>query len=238
MPIPALVGRPSTKTNNDILVYATTKIGIMERTKLRTDIGLHVGTIGCCGGQPTDEHCSCPDPSIQATVTMNKNRGMVGPIGIHAPLYTSTIGHIDPVGMNDMVAHVCLPDPGLNLENFQLICFDQGASPKPGVSHRAIPRKYNPIDHYVRQRPENTITLNDLFVASPWGLNRFRGIPCTILIAVTYEGTGLFTELQFYNNVLLNPTPMNAGSDGNASIDISMEGPFSFCAIFTNPTTM
>lgn len=226
MALPALVYSPRTKTNNEVMIYANLGVGLMKYTKIKYNTGVATSPFVCCGGA-----CDCPPVSFWATMTLNKNGGAIGPIPASAPLYAAAEGQHDPTVNGDMAGVACLPNP----ENDFLICFDQGAAPSPGLPYRPIPVKFNTVDHYVRQRPENTITLNDLFVADWQGLQRIRGIPVTIIIKVTPEGSGVFQEIQYYCNVILNPSPMNSGSDGNASIDISMDGPFSFCAIFTAP---
>lgn len=224
MALPPLLYSPKTKTSNEVLVYANLGIGLTEYVAVMTDAGLQTNPVTCCGGD-----CNCPPSSFQATVIQNRNNGAVGALPQYSPLYSAIEGVSNPASVGDIVTHVCLPNPD---DDF-LICFDQGASPSPGVPFRPVPVKFNPVDHYVRQRTENTITLNDLFVADHRGLQRIRGLPCTIIIKITPEGSGAYQEIQYYCNVTLTPSPMNSGSDGNASIDISMDGPFSFCAFFT-----
>lgn len=224
MALPGLIWSPRTKTSNEILIYANLGVGLMKFTKVFYTGGLQTSPFVCCGGT-----CICPNNSFWATMTLNKNGGAIGPIVTASPLYAAAEGQHDPTIVGDMAGVACLPDP----EDDFLICFDQGVNPTPGLPYRPIPAKFNAVDHYVRQRSENTITLNDLFVADYQGLQRIRGIPVTVIIKISPEGSGVFQEIQYYCNVILNPSPMNSGSDGNASIDISMEGPFSFCAIFT-----
>jgi hypothetical protein len=226
-----LVNYPKTKTSNDIQIYFNPYIGRVTHNVMH-DGNNHIATpVQCCVDPALEESCTCPVNSFEATVIQKKNQGAVGPLTAFSPLYAATRGRINPIAEADFVSWVCLPPPDYDT----LICFDQGASVSPGVSHRPIPLKYNPVDHYVRQRPENTLTLNDLFVSNWDGLQRIRGIPCTIIIKVAVEGSSLYSEIQYYSNVLLSPSQMNSGSDGNASIDISMDGPFSFCAIFAGP---
>lgn len=229
MPLPALSWQKKTKTSNEVLIYAHNHVGLQEEVQLHGNAAVPVQ---CCGGD-----CDCPAGAITATMTIGPNKGSIGGgvIPANAPLYSAAVGdHLGTTTIaGDMIAKVCLPDFDITSDDMELICFDQGAVPNPGLSFRPIPVKFNAVDHYVRQRPENTITLNDLFVANNDGLNRFTGRPCTIIIVVNPDGAGAYQCIQYYCNVLLNPKPMNSGSDGNASIDISMEGSFSFyCAFY------
>ncbi len=234
-----LLDYPKTKTGNDIQVYYNLGIGRIYKNLVYTGHSPHGVTeapVVCCVDQRFTESCECPDPPgplDKVTIIMAKNRGVVGTLPKYSPLHTATLGEHPPTALGDIVAYACLPDP----EDDKLICFDQGISVSPGVSTRAIPVKYNAADHHVRQRPENTITLNDLFVSNWEGVQRIRGIPCTIIIKIGVEGANVYTEIQYYSNVVLNPSPMNSGSDGNASIDISMEGNFAFSAIFSGSSS-
>jgi hypothetical protein len=231
MPLPALAWSPRTKTSNEVQVWANLGLGIIEYTKVLYDapVGLQSAAFNCCGGA-----CTCPLNSFVATRTINRNSGAVGTLPVAAPLYSAIEGDHDPIVVGDMVQQICLPNP----EDDFLICFDQGAVSSPGMPYRAIPVKFNSVDHYVRQREDNTITLNDIYVSNRRGLQRIMGIPVTIIIKTTPEGSGIFQDIQYYSNVILSPSPMNSGSDGNASIDISMEGPFAFSAIFAASPTV
>jgi hypothetical protein len=228
--LPNLIRTKKTKTNNEVTIWANLDVGRVVSTSIyisgqnRTTAFTHAS---CC----TDllGVCGCPVGSFAATVNMCKNVSAIGLLPPASPIFAAVEGTSPPGAEGDMVYNICLPNPA----NDFLICFDQGAAPSPGLSYKPIPLKYDPVSHYVRQRPENTITLSDLFVADRSGLQRIRGIPVTIIIKVSPDGCGVFQEIQYYSNVILNPKPMNSAADGNASIEISMEGPFSFCAIFS-----
>jgi len=222
-----------TKTNNEILVYYNLGVGMIDKVAVARDNGVCIpqkfDPQECCN-DPINDNCQCPSDFWAATVVPKFNRGPGdGSIPKQAPLFFAVEDYENPTVAGDVFWHVCLPP----CENDKLICFDQGVVPNPGTIIRAIPRKFNPVNHYVLQRPENTLTLNDLFVSDRVGLQRIRGVPCTIIVKVNPDGAGAFQEIQYYCNVMLNPRPMNSGSDGNASIEISMEGTYSFCAIFS-----
>lgn len=221
------------KSSNEILVYLNMGVGLIKDTALfsvlngvmRATDNPHFG-IGnlCCG-----RSCVCPDNSWDATVIQNKNTVAVGGLPVNSPLFAAIPDVIDPAGEGDIVNHVCLP----TIEDDVLICHDQGASAQPGIVFQSIARKFNTIDHRIRQRPENSLTLQNLFVSSWVGLQRFMGVPCTAIIRVNPDGVGTFQEVHYYCDLVLTPVPMDSG-EGNDPINISMSGDYSFAAIFAN----
>lgn len=223
MVLPTLVHSKKTRTSNEVLVYYNLDVGLKTKILHHNGAGVNEHTVESCGGDD-----ACPGGSFTATFLEVENQGAVGTIPAKAPLLTAAEGEQQPGTAGDSATVVCLPDP----TNDVLICFDQGAAPSPGLSVRPVPRKFNPVDHYVRQRSENSISLTDLHVSHWNGLQRIKGRRCTIIIKVSPDGTGVFSEIQYYCNVLLNPVPMNSGSDGNANIEISMDGSFSFACVF------
>jgi hypothetical protein len=214
-----------TKTGNEAWIYYSLQVGIIKEVRTLTDAGVQafdMTNTGC--GNPI-----CPDPSFDASVIEIPNTGSMGNIPQQAPVGFASEEVADPTTIGDSVSIACLPNPAED----ELICYDQGFSASPGLSYRPIARKFQTVDHYVRQRSENTLSMNDLFVSNRDGLQRIQGRPVTIIVKISPDGTGQFSEIQYYCNVILNPQPMNSGGDGNASIDVSLEGTFDFFAVFS-----
>lgn len=65
-------------------------------------------------------------------------------------------------------------------------------------------------------------------------MQRFMGVPCTVIIKVNPDGVGALQEVHYYCDVVMNPMPMDSG-EGNDPINISMTGTYNFAAIFANP---
>jgi hypothetical protein len=227
MPIPTLLWSPKTKTNNETWIYYHEAVAYVVETRIMTETGLAppIARVSCGGG----DECLLGTEIITFLEKENCDPIGGGLIAALSPVGTAAAGALDPVTVGDYTVVAKIPD----FTNATLICFDQGFNPTPGVTRKPIPRKFDPADHYVRQRPENSITLSDLYVSNWRGLQRIKGRRCTLFACVTPDGSGVFQEIQVYGNVLLNPKHMNSASDGNASIEISMDGTFSFVAIFS-----
>jgi hypothetical protein len=182
-----------------------------------------------------------PAPSSNVTINMGgqfgTNTGAIGVIPGLSALYTGCDAFVAPGAVGDMALQCEIPriaggvpDPGAG---WALLCYDHSFKADPGVVWKPIVNKFNPVDHYVRQRPDNKLSLTAMFVNGQAHLQRLRGIPLTLALCVVPDGMGVFSEIQVYADVMLNVPPMAAGSDGNASIEISAEGSFSWCGIFT-----
>jgi hypothetical protein len=220
MVLPTLVYDGKTKTGNEVLVFANLGVGILKQ---QLGFGTSVNITPCVSGE------ACPTGSFDATVINNPNKGAVGTIPANAPVFTAAEGVQNPTVAGDTADVLCLPNPA---DDF-LICFDQGVQPTLGETFRAVPRKYNPVDHVVRIRGEFSISLTDLFISNWDGIQKLRGRRSTIIVKIMPGGGGSFQEIQYYTNVTLNVPPVNTGNDGNASIEIQGQGAFSFCAIFS-----
>lgn len=174
----------------------------------------------------------CTETLAILTSCGNTAIGAAAPLGIPAnsPIYTAMIGgSAAPVGVGDSLLIADVPC----WQDLTLVCYDQGGSPSPGIPYRAIPRKFNPVDHYVRIRPENRITLSELYVSNWDGLQRIKGCPCTVVVALMPSGFGAYQEIIYYCNVVFPPQGNNWGAEGNDSQTISLEGSFSFCAVLS-----
>lgn len=229
--LPAFTYDPKTKVNAETMVYAIPYPGqILDALQYRADSGtLHkasdINANGCCGGE-----CPCPPVSFNATVTQNANKAPIGGLPINSPLYSAVTGLINPTGDGDSVYHVCLPE----FSEMTLICFDQGVSPTIGHNQKPIGRKFLNVDHRVRQKTSDTISLSDLFVSNWDGLSAIRGIPSTIAVLVTPDGIAT-QQITFYSNVVINPMTPSHGSDENESITLTFEGDINFIATFSAP---
>lgn len=221
MVLPTLAYAGQSKTGNEIAVYANLGVGILK--KINYFGGSKVVT-PCVAGE------TCPPNSFDATVLATlPNVGAVGVIAANSPLYTAAEGDQGPTVAGDVAYMLCLPDPSLDF----LICYNQGFQATPGASYRTIPVKFNPVDHVVPQRSDNSLSLGDLFVSDRDGLQKIRGRRCTIIVYIYPGGGGQPQEIQYYTNAILNVPPMNFGEDGNASVSISGSGSYSFCGVFS-----
>ncbi len=215
-----LVAGPKTKIGNEVLVYANLGVGLLTN---QLGFGTNRAVTPCVAG------ITCPQSSFQATVLNKPNVGAVGIIPANYPVFAAAEGVQAPTVSGDTADVLCLPHPAGDF----LICFDQGIQIGIGQTFRNIPRKFNPVDHAVRQRGDYSLTLTDLFISSLSGIEQVRGRPCTIIVKIAPDGGGSYSEIQYYTNVILNVPPMNTGNDGNASVEIQATGNFSFCATFS-----
>lgn len=231
MPLATLAWHPKVKINGDIWVYYNPDPGKITHSVLFSGGIVHTVQRRRCGTYPDGEDSVAEGGQIVATVVATPNSVVAGDIPADAPPGFAVEAETDPTGEGDFFYRVALPDP----TNDVFLCFDQGFSSKPSNKFRPIPNKLSEIDHYVNQRGENTLTVSDQFVSNWRGLQKIAGRPCTIIVKITPNGTGVFSELQYYCNVILNPAPMNAGADFNEPIAISMDGTYDFNAIFSAP---
>lgn len=133
--------------------------------------------------------------------------------------------------VGDTVDILCMPNP----DDDVLICFDQGFTVTIGRADRPIPRKFLAADHFVRQRPENSIRVSDLLVGHWSGLQRINGIDVTLIAKIFPDGGTAPSEIQYFLGARLSVPPMNSGAEANDSIQIDAEGTFNFAAIFSAP---
>lgn len=221
--LPTMQYSKLTKTSNDVAVYYNLGVGMVKKRMYN-------------GGFMTDPACGgssvCPAGSFDATVLTSvtaDDQPVFGSFPANSPIGTAFEGEVAPNADGVFANLVCLPNPA----NDVLICFDGGVEANLGQTYRAVPRKYNPADHWVPQRAENTLRISDLFVSNWAGVERIRGRRVTIIVKVFVPGgSGAPTEIQYYSNAMLNVPTMNSGNDGNANIEIQGEGNFSIYAVF------
>lgn len=233
--LPGLVYNGRTKVGAEALVYFNLYPGLIVGSIAYDGTQIvKTSLAGCYGGETVDSN------GFAARVLVTENAAAIDGIPLGAPIFTAeeaaeapstdiTTFSATPSVAGDAVDIVCLGDPA----NDVLICYDQGFSFSPGLSSRPIPRKFNPADHYVRQRPENSLSLTDLFVSNWDGLQAIKGKTVSIIVKISPDGSGSYSEIQYYGGVRLNPVPINAPGDANESMEISMDGTFNFVAIFS-----
>jgi hypothetical protein len=239
MVLPTLVYSGLSKTGNDSLIYFNLDVG-REIGRLVYD-GTTVQKVsfsGCAGGATNPAGGFAAFAVLQSAGAIN---GGTFPTGLPAksPLFQAveTATYSDDitaytctfVTAGDAVSVVSLPNPA----NDTLICYDNGFSANPGTTLRPVPRKFNPADHYVVQRIEGTINLGDMYVSAWEGLQRIMGRRVTIIQKISAGGNGLFSEIIYYGNVYVAPQAANNPADGNASVEITAVGAFSFMARFS-----
>lgn len=220
MVLPVMQYSPKTKTGNEVVLYYNLDVGIVKKHMYFG--GFTVEPI--CGGSS-----ACPPSSFDATVLTTPSMQAFGGFPANSPVFSAVEGEQSPPDAGVFADLICLPNPA----NDVAFCFDNGFEANPGIPYRAVPRKFNPADHYVRQRSENTLRLTDAYVSNWAGVERIRGRRVTIIAKVFPEGGGAPSEIQYYSNVLLNVTPLTYGNDGNATIEVTGEGSFNSVAVFS-----
>ncbi len=129
----------------------------------------------------------------------------------------------------DSVEIIALPHP----DNDVLLCYDQGLNAEIQDEFRAIPRKFVTADHYVRQRPSNTISLAEFFVCNLQGLSLLRGRDVTIIAKFYPDGGAVPSQIDYFTGVRLN-VPREIPQEANDSVQVNASGSFkqfiSFCA--------
>ena len=222
MVLPSLTYDGHTRIGAEVLVYANLGVGILKK---QLGFGSSVDITSCVAGE------ECPVGSFDVTVINKPNIGAVGVIPALAPIYSAAEGEQAPTVSGDSADVICLPNPDGDF----LICYDQGITATPGETFRAVGRKYNPVDHTVRIRGEQSLSITDMLVSNWDGVRRINGRRCTIIVKIFPAGGGNISEIQYYTNVVLNVPTINTGSDVNASVELQASGNYSFCAIFSAP---
>jgi|GEM_PF-5494356 len=105
-----------------------------------------------------------------------------------------------------------------------LINFDHGFSWKPGSTSKPIPNKFNPTDHYKRQRGENSLSISQAYTVFGQSLEFLRDRDVTILAEGHEDGSAQIFEKRYFSFVRLN-VPLSAGADG-ADLSMEAEGHF------------
>lgn len=219
--VPDLTYYGGTKTGNEVWIYYNLGNAVIKKKKSANgDLILP----NCSGVE------ECPVGSWDATVLTTPGLDAMGAIPAFSPIYTAAIGEIVPP--NGVTADlVCLPDWDDNV----LLCYDDSFTETPGMPFRAVPRKYNLADHYVRVRPDQSIRIDDKYVSNWDGLRAIAGRRVTIIVVVLPQGGGVISEVIYYSNFLCVPQALSYGADQNSNITVTGEGAFAIKAIFSAP---
>ncbi len=105
-----------------------------------------------------------------------------------------------------------------------LINFDNGFGWNLGSTSRPIPNKFNPVDHYKRQRGENTLKVSQFFTVFGRALEYLRDRDFTLKVDIHEDGSANIVETRYFSLVRLN-VPVSAGGDG-ADITQDADGHF------------
>lgn len=234
----------------DLVYNAKTRIGAESLLYYNLEAGVKVGSIvKTATGYSKNQESSCaetlalPTSGFVAAIVRVSNKGAMtvgsGTFPAHSPVGAAIeyggspsldIDDFDLTAaeVGDQIDIVVLPGSATDV----LLCYEQGFSAEVGDAQRAIPRKLNAADHYVRQRPENRISLTDLMVNNWYGLKRISGVPVTLICRIYPDGGGAASEIIYFTNVRVFVPPINSPGEGNDSIEISAEGSFNDLAIF------
>jgi hypothetical protein len=106
-----------------------------------------------------------------------------------------------------------------------LINFDNGFGWNKGSTSRAIPNKYNPVDHYKRQRGENSLNVTQFYTTFGQSLQYLRDRTFTLKAEVHEDGRADVAERYYFTKVRLN-VPVSGGGDG-ADLSQDSDGSFS-----------
>jgi len=107
---------------------------------------------------------------------------------------------------------IFVPQSGWNL-----LGFDQGFSYDPGVTYRAIPKKFDAIDHYKRIRSEPTFNISELYQAFDKGLENISGRDVTVRVLIKDDGGATTTEELYYEKVRVTAAK-TFPADGDATV--------------------
>lgn len=174
--------------------------------------------------------------SNKAAITMTPGSNIFpanSPVGTAVEISDSAITDINSISLaggqkGDTVDIFVLPPRSQDT----IICFDQGFNAAIGRADRPIPRKFNAADHFVRQRPENTLSISALKQTHWVGINRINGIDVTLIAKIFPNGGSAPSEIQYYLKSRLSVPPLNSPAEANDSIQLDAEGVFDRVAIF------
>lgn len=183
----------------------------MRRSMLSlTDIAWTVGGLSGTipGASPVGQACELGAPltSLPSTTTVSAVTGSPG----------------------DSIDVIVLPPPAGDV----LICYDQGLNVDTGQENKAIARKFSAVDHFVRQRPDNKVSLKDLLCCNLQGLSKLRQRDFTLKSVFYPDGGAIPSEIRYYTNCRLS-VPTDIPEDSNESVMISAEGIFKDAIVFT-----
>lgn len=239
--LPTLVHDIKTRVAGEVLVYYNLgngkKIGALV---VGADAVEKLPASSCGGSQ------DCPSGGFPAAVIIKPNEAALtvssgGTFPLKSPVnaaleiddaLSDDINDYDltyaGAAVGDSVEVWCLPTPSDDV----LICFEQGFSPEVGEVFRPVPRKMTPADHFVRQRPENSISLTDILVSAWDGLQRINGIRVTLIAKVYPDSGSTPSQINYYTGAQINVPSLDNPSDANESIEITGEGRFDQALIF------
>lgn len=121
----------------------------------------------------------------------------------------------------DSIDVIALPNPATDV----LICFGQGFNAEVGEENRPIPRGFIPVDHYVRQRPTNTISLSEFYQSNREGLSLIRNRDATLILKFFPDGGATPSEIKYYTRARLS-VPTEVPQDANESVQVNATGTF------------
>lgn len=240
--IPTLTYDGKTRVGAEVLLYYNLGKGVKIGSLFKTG-----GVVQKLPEEPCASTIVCPtsgwvaaslpkanEAAITAVTPGSEGFPIKSPVGSAVEVQDTPSTDIDDFdftgGANgDTVDILCLPNP----DDDVLICFDAGFTPTIGRADRAIPRKFLAADHFVRQRPENSIRISDLLVGHWTGLQRINGIDVTLIAKIYPDGGSAPSEIQYYVGTRLSVPPMNSGAEANDSIQIDAEGTYNYAAIFS-----
>lgn len=127
---------------------------------------------------------------------------------------------------------IVLPNPANDI----LICYDQGLSSETPDENRAIPRKFNSVDHYVRQRVEKTLSVSDLKVCNIEGLAKLKNRDVCLIGKYFPDGGAVPSEIIYYTRVRLS-VPEEIPEDANESVLSNATGSFRDRIVFSAKPT-
>ena len=101
--------------------------------------------------------------------------------------------------------------------DWNLLGFDQGFSYDPGITYRAIPKKFDSIDHYKRIRSEPTFNISELYEAFDKGLENISGRDITVRVLIKDDGGATTTEELYFEKVRVTAAK-TFPADGDATV--------------------
>lgn len=243
--LPSLVYDPKTRVGGEFYLYynlgIANRLGTLGLDGNDSPVWDAAQSCGQSGTNPTGGFTAMKAKkpiiaTVDSTWRVNALTGGIlpgsAPIGAAAEMGTAvtsvTSYNITNAEPGDGVDIWVLPNPDEDV----LICFDQGLSASIGAENKAIPRKFDPVDHYVRQRPDNSISLKEMYCCNLRGLSLLRQRDCTLIGKFFPDGGAIPSEIIYYTGVRLN-IPMDIPEDANESVSISAEGRFSDKLAFT-----
>ena len=241
--LPTTVHNKRTRVGGEVLVYYNLGVG-----KKIGSLAVGASAVEKTAEATCTDEATCPTSGFAAAVIRVPNEVAIivtggGTFPIKSPIgaaieidqesvaYSSDIEDYDinnNASPGDQVDIICLPNP---LDD-KLVCFENGFSATAGTTQRPVARKFNVADHYVRQRPENAITLTDILVSAWDGLQRLNGLEVTLIAKLFPDGGAVPSQVMYYSGVKLNMPQLASPGEANESIEHSAEGSFNHVAIF------